>query len=225
MFRQSLLLVFSTIIALTCFSFQTFAQESDPKEIYLKEAPPVPAASVARRQKVQEKFDDDSIRLEREIAQLSDDTIINDGSYVEYYHGGQKFSEGAFDQGVLEGVWKYWHENGQLCKAITYRDGKPHGKVEVFRPDGTLEAIQNYNAGIRDGEWVGFHEDGETKKVQFTFENGMMSGDRFTYYESGQERQKAQFKDGLLHGTMIEWDESGNKVGEATFSEGAVQPQ
>lgn len=196
------------------------AQESESDHVYLEELGKEPPASIIRHQKAQSKYEDGQLRLEREVALLSDDTVVNDGAYIEYYPDGQKFCEGKYDNGVITGEWQYWHPNGQLRKTVIFENAKPNGKIEMFRPDGTLEAVQSFKNGVRNGEWSIYYDDGKTPQFKTNFTDGKLDGERITFYSDGTVKQKSVFAAGLLDGLVEEFDESGKKVGEATFEKG-----
>lgn len=196
------------------------AQETKSDPVYLDEPAEEPPASVVRHRKAQGKYESGQLRLEREEALLSDDTVVSDGTYIEYYPDGQKFCEGTYKKGVITGEWNYWHPNGQLCKSIVFKDGKPDGKIEVFREDGTLQDIQSFKDGVRNGEWNSYYEDGTTPKVKANIVDGKIDGERTTYYPDGTTKQQTTFVDGVLDGMVVEFDESGKKVAEATFEKG-----
>jgi|SRR3990172_9816563 len=54
-------------------------------------------------------------------------------------------------------------------------------------------------------------------KDQFTYKNGKLSGEAFTYYKNGQLRRKGYYLDGKLSGKWEFWDEKGNKIMEASY--------
>ena len=45
---------------------------------------------------------------------------------MRWYPNGQKESGGFLIDGVKNGAWVYWEENGQKKSEITYRDGKSY---------------------------------------------------------------------------------------------------
>ncbi|MEM9657935.1 MAG: toxin-antitoxin system YwqK family antitoxin, partial [Planctomycetota bacterium] len=165
------------------------AQDDAP---YLKEPSPVPPPMVVRRAKLPEKYPGGAIRVEREVIQMSDNQLINHGTYVEYYRNGKKFAEGTYEQGVHDGQWSFWHENGQLCKVVQFDDGKPSGQWDVFRPDGTLMSKKSYRDGERHGKWITYFDD-EKVRIELTYRNGQLDGKRVAYHPNGQKRQEVTF--------------------------------
>jgi antitoxin component YwqK of YwqJK toxin-antitoxin module len=213
------------VVVTIAFALPASAQQAKSEAVYLDEPAVEPPAKEARRQKVEDKYDSGQIRSERNVSILSDDTYVNDGPYIEYYPDGQKFSEGNYVKGVMEGDWNYWHPNGEPCKTITFKKGKPDGSFEIHRADGTLEGTQSFKEGTRDGEWISYFEDGKTPKVKANIVAGKVEGERITYHPNGQIRQQANFKGGQLDGAMAEFDETGKKIAQATFKDGKVEGQ
>jgi len=199
-----------------------FAQAADDGPIYLEEPEEEPPARVSRRKTVKEVYADKSVRAEREVAMLSDNTEVSDGKYTEYYSDGQKYVEGNYKLGVFEGEWSYLHPNGQLCKTISFKAGKPEGEWEIFDKNGKRTAQKSYQGGKRQGKWVFYFENGEKPKIEVNYNQGQIDGQRNTFYENGQKRQEIHFKNGKMHGTMTEWTESGEKRAEALFDEGKM---
>lgn len=200
------------------------AEADDEEQIYLdvpREPPPV---KDVRRRPVKQVYPDDSTRMEFEVIQLSDDTFVNDGPYVEYYRDGQKFQEGMFKRGAMEGEWTFWYPNGQVCKKVAFHGSKPDGQWEVYREDGTKKELQSYTDGRRDGKWMSFYPDGESPMVEFTYQDGEVTGKRIAYFENGNKKQEVHLKKGKMHGPLTQWDESGNVVSEADFVEGKRVP-
>jgi antitoxin component YwqK of YwqJK toxin-antitoxin module len=222
-----LFFLISTLCLFLTLTFPVSAQEAKEQEeaVYLDEPAEQPPARETKRQKVEVKYDNGQVRFERNVVILSDETFQNDGDYIEYYPDGQKFTEGKYVKGVMQGEWTYWHPNGQLCKKITFKDGKPDGSYEVFRSDGTLDSIQSFKAGVRDGEWKSFYDDGKSPKVTVTIKDGKVVGERTVYHPNGKIKQQSYFNDGVLDGVATEFDETGKKTAEATYKAGKLQGQ
>lgn len=199
------------------------AQESDNAPIYLDEPEPEPPARVGKRQTIKDTYKDKSVRAERQVVRLSDDRVLNDGKYIEYYRDGQKYCEGTYKMGVFHGDWQYWFPNGQLCKKITYVDGKSDGQWEVFDKEGKRVAQQSYRNGKRHGKWVTYHEGGEQPYLELTYEDGLPAGERISYFANGQKQSSVPFKNGKFNGMLTEWNESGEKIAELEFKDGARQ--
>lgn len=201
------------------------AQEAKPAaagaaDIYLEEPQPTPPPVVVGPGKLTEKYEGGAVRIEREVLKMSDDQIVNNGLFTEYYPNGQKFAEGRYADGVHVGQWSFWHDNGQLCKTVTFKNGRPDGAWDVFRPDGTLLAKRIYKDNQRDGLWIIYQDDGKSPKVEDSYANGQHEGTSRVYFANGKPQREMSFKGGQLDGVMTEWDEAGRKVAEASFKAG-----
>ena len=192
--------------------------------IYLPESdPPPPATVVESKRKITQEFaGGGGLHIERQVTRYSDERIVNDGIYKEFFPSGQKFVEGNYLQGEQHGTWTYWYENGQLCREVTYDHGVPNGSWEVFRPDGSLLAERTFNAGRRHGKWVEYAADGEQTRRVTNYLDGKPHGEYKDWYPTGAEKSVRTFKNGLRDGLSKEWDQEGNPRLEANYKEGKL---
>jgi antitoxin component YwqK of YwqJK toxin-antitoxin module len=201
------------------------AQSAKPaaeEQVYLDEPEPEPAPTIVRQGPSVDKYDDGKTRVERNVIQLSNNQIVNHGKFTEFYRDGQKFSEGAYEHGVLVGEWSFWHPNGQLAKKVIFKHGVPDGAWDTFREDGALAAKKSYKDGLRQGLWTHYFDDGKTVKLEQNYVDGKTDGEVKSYYANGKPRQHSHYKNGLLNGVMEQWNEKGGKIAEATFKEGKL---
>jgi antitoxin component YwqK of YwqJK toxin-antitoxin module len=188
--------------------------------IYLDEPAIIPPPVFVTAGKLQDKYEDGAIRLEREVRKMSDDSLVNHGAYIEYYPNGQKFAEGNYDNGVHDGTWTFWHDNGQICKTVTFNKGRADGTWEVFRADGTLQAKKSYKDAKREGQWVTYHDDGKTILTEENYVGGKRNGVSRSFFSNGKPQREIGYKDDQFDGQFVEWDETGRKVGEINFKLG-----
>ena len=107
------------------------------------------------------------------------------GEAVWYYENGQKWTEGTYKNGELDGKWTVWYENGQKMSEEYYRDGKPYGLVTNWWENG-----QKMDEGI----WKEFGPHGL----------------RTSWYPNGQKSGKTLYEDGVKISQEC-WDESGDE--------------
>jgi antitoxin component YwqK of YwqJK toxin-antitoxin module len=188
--------------------------------ILLDEPEPKPPATLVDTEMLTEKYEDGTVRVEREIARYSDDRRAADGVYREYYPNGKPFTEGTYRDGAQHGEWTYWHDNGTKNRTTTYKNGKPDGSWEVFRADGTLEATRGYKDGKRDGTWLYYYDTGKQQKGEEHYTDGKADGIWKTWWENGQLQKQVGFKMGQQHGDALQWSEEGDKRVEASYDEG-----
>ena len=107
------------------------------------------------------------------------------GTLQEWYENGQKKSEASFVEGkedqtirmwngrgtlLFQGTYHlgervgthtiYFEENGEPREVMHFRDGKLHGKRELYYPNGQLQMVERYKEGEIDGEAKGYYEKG-----------------------------------------------------------------
>ena len=213
------------------FAPHTFAQNADAggresatvepykgPAIFLPETSEVEAQWVEKRVDVQE-YDDGSPKTEREISRFSDNRLVNDGYYREYFENGKLFLEAIYERGTPTGEWKYYHDNGSLAKVVKYNEGKPEGEVELRRADGTLQAKRSYKSAKREGVWIVYDATGEKPIREEQYSDGKLDGVSKVWYDNGQLAQENNFKDGKRSGVSTEWDREGVKRAEVTFAD------
>ncbi len=181
-----------------------------------------------------DKDDVKPLRMRRRVAEFSDGSAINDGHYTEWYAppGHQKMEEGDYVDGVRQGKWTLWHENGKVRRVENFVNGKLEGSWKQYRDDGTLESEQSYKNNLRDGKWVAYDSTGKHIDAECEYKAGVFGG-LWTYYydeddakrlvdagkltkdeaaaliEKRQKRVEQHFKDSQPEGDMTSWYPNG----------------
>ena len=91
-----------------------------------------------------------------------------DGVYTEWYPGHKqvKIKGRKNKAGEKDGVWKMFTEDGYDLSIQTYKDGKRHGAVVVYHPNGALNYTGDYEEDERVGTWKFYNEAGELLKTE-----------------------------------------------------------
>lgn len=189
--------------------------------VFLPQAEEPPAPQLVReREVVSDKYEDGKVRFERQVAKYSDNSVVNNGYYREFYQSGQAFVEGQYRLGTRVGEWSYFHEDGVLAKKLTYKDGEPDGVVETYRPDGTLRRKREYRVGARTGVWVHYDKTGEKPTREERYKDGVADGVWRQWYPSGQQWRETPFVAGKRDGQAKEWNQDGSLRLTAEFVAG-----
>jgi antitoxin component YwqK of YwqJK toxin-antitoxin module len=159
------------------------------------------------------------------VKAFSDNSTKFNGPYVEYRTGGEKkHSEGNFKDDKRDGVWKYYHPNGQVAKEVNYVDGKLDGQWTQFNEDGSKEVDVSYKSGARDGMWTFYSKPEKDKKQTIVmtqnFSKGILSGQMIQYYPNGQKAYESTLKAGHLEGMETRWYPKGAKRSETNYRKG-----
>lgn len=108
--------------------------------------------------------------------------------------------------GLKQGKWKFFYENGVLQLEGQYINDLRDGYFKEFGPDGKLLSISKYFQGIKQ-------EDArEISKLEV----------RVDYYPDGKARIIGHYFNGIPEGVRREYDEQGNLVRGFLFQEGVI---
>ena len=73
---------------------------------------------------------------------------LKEGEWQEYHDNGQLWTKGSYKRGVKEGVWLNYYDNGQLFEKGYYEKGQEQGVWEKYwSEDGKLRKKISYNNG------------------------------------------------------------------------------
>ncbi len=71
------------------------------------------------------------------------------GKATHYYPSGQLYTLQRFKHGVRVGLQESYYENGAPKSFIPYdAEGRLHGTVKLYAPDGTLKRSCSFNQGV-----------------------------------------------------------------------------
>ena len=135
---------------------------------------------------------------------------------IEYYDDGTiKYAYRVDENGIEQGPYEEYHDNGRLKEKCTYKDGKYDGPYESYYDNGQLWEKCTYKDGKYDGPYEEYYEDGQLG-IKCTYNNGKEDGPCETYYGNGQLNEKGVYRMGeRLYGKeakeyLKEWNEKHN---------------
>ena len=92
--------------------------------------------------------------------------VVKDGPFVFYTDGGGKLIEGNYRDGMQEGLWTTWYENGQRSAIDHFHSGLQDGLHTSWYANGQKALEGNYRAGKREGVWTRWDPNGLTSRQQ-----------------------------------------------------------
>ncbi|TPV31163.1 hypothetical protein FJ651_15365 [Paucihalobacter ruber] len=121
-------------------------------------------------------------------------TVYENG-YSRQYHSnlGRIQSEGKIENGMFQGKWKFYRNDGKTIKQI-------------------VEYLNDTLHGIREDYW----ENGNLKNKLINVK-GKQNGQSFHYYETGEIKEKNYLKNGNLHGKMKYYYKNGIVESERNY--------
>lgn len=84
-----------------------------------------------------------------------------EGWSVRYFSSGQEAERKHWKNGVQEGEWNLFYENGQPRLQAFFADGQLDGSVRAYTYEGVLKTSGNYSKGKREGKWTYYDEQGK----------------------------------------------------------------
>lgn len=110
---------------------------------------------------------------------------------------------------------------GAISRKYTKKNGKIHGLMEDYFPDGKLKAQRYFEEGKQVGKTTLYFPSGKVKEVQY-YVNGLKNGGDTVFYENGQPEFALSYKDEKRHGYLRKWSPEGELIYEAKFENDQV---
>lgn len=139
------------------------------------------------------------------------------GPFVRYHANGKKAHEGAWRDGVPDGRWEGWDENGSSLGSFVIKDGT--GVWIDWYPNGKKRAERNYLKGKLEGEGFAWYENGQLE-IKGAYLEGMQHGLWVWFYEDGQKQAEVEYLYGRNHGTARFWNKDGTLLREEEHRHG-----
>ena len=88
-----------------------------------------------------------------------------DGLWTWWHKNGQKQMEGRYEADLPTGKFTWWYPNGQKELQGDYVNGKQQGKFTWWHPSGQKQLEGAYVAGVLSGKWTRWNVDGRVVEV------------------------------------------------------------
>ena len=108
--------------------------------------------------------------------------------------------------GLKQGLWKFFYENGFVKEEITYLNNKKSGFLKIYDNKGILISIEKY---INDIKQIGVEE---LKEYEI----------RKDYYSNGQIKIEGSYYNNLQDGIRREFDKKGKIIKGYIFNKGIM---
>lgn len=131
-----------------------------------------------------------------------------------YESNGQYHSKGNILNGLKDGKWTYWYENGQIFKEGNYKVD-----IDELKLDAITDQAWDYPYDNRDGKWTWWYTNGWIKQ-EWNFKDGKREGKSTYWNENGQKKSEFNYKDGEKDGKTTWWKRNGQIFGEAIYKDG-----
>ena len=81
-------------------------------------------------------------------------------SEIHYHPNGSKSMEGPIQNGLRNGEWISWYEDGKIWSKGSFKNGNRDGMGYIYFPSGKIQIEGSYSDGNRAGLWRSYDERG-----------------------------------------------------------------
>ena len=74
--------------------------------------------------------------------------------FTKQYKSKQLAEKGSFNDGLKDGTWKSWYENGTLSHIEHWKSGRKHGDFISYNKNGEKIAEGTYRNHQKHGTWI-----------------------------------------------------------------------
>jgi antitoxin component YwqK of YwqJK toxin-antitoxin module len=141
--------------------------------------------------------------------------IFDDSGQIMEEKNHKLLVDGTHEFASLEGPALKYHHNGKIKEQMFYESGKQHGDFTAFNFLGDTTCKGSYEAGIKNGLWTYWHDNGKLKARHFYNIHGKFpfQAQKEEWSENGVLVLLFRF-DELGIGKLQEWTENGILIHE-----------
>ncbi len=143
------------------------------------------------------------------------------GAFVESIDE-RMLSQGKYDLGQKDGLWKHWRPKGQLWRVENWNKGLQDGEWKEWGSAGNLISRYGYALGVKEGKEEHWYHNGSIKS-SFGWLNGELHGAYEQWHRDGTRQKQCIYLHGEIDGLSHEWNKQGDLVKEELFQEGQVR--
>lgn len=157
------------------------------------------------------------VRLFYEDGNLKQETTKVDDYYVVlgYYESGNIKFKRKFEGGF----YKEFRENGVLKIEADYEKYELNGVWKLYHENGNLAWQVNYLNGYRNGGYKQFYENGKLK-LEGVIIKEKKKGEEKRYSQEGHLEWKGNYDNDAFDKTWVQYDASKNKINKIKFKNG-----
>lgn len=144
--------------------------------------------------------------------------VDREGVFVYYHRNGQKSSEGEYKAGKNVGEWTYWFKDGTKRSGGNFVKGDKEGEWQYFHKNGKLKSKGTWLKDEKDGLWSFFYENGEQQEG-YNYSKGKKDGEFTEYFNTGKVKEKGKYEKDSLIGPYEEYWENGNLSAKGEFND------
>ncbi len=147
---------------------------------------------------------------------------IKEGNYEEYYNNGQVSFKGTNKAGKMNGLVTTKYSGGEPKSEVTYLDGEKNSSEISYYRNGKMMQKATYVKGMLQGDYVSYYKNGKTSD-SIKYLNDKPIGKNILFYKNGVVSVNADFDEsGKLNGVRKEYDTDGKIYNEREYRKGEI---
>ncbi len=143
-------------------------------------------------------------------------TACNNGVKKEKWENGTIKSELCYEGDLLNGMCKWYHQNGNPQVQANYVNNKLEGSLMRWHENGTISEECWYKNGVRDSVRRSYSIKGVLISEEY-YTNGKLNGDLKKWHDNGKVFMEGQYVDGMMDGSWMIFYEDGNLSSTANY--------
>jgi antitoxin component YwqK of YwqJK toxin-antitoxin module len=162
-------------------------------------------------EKIQERFDNRMLKVERNVAQDAEGNFFNHGPYAEWDSDGRLIGRGLFLHGKRHGKWTRIHGGDEAADVFAAELAKNF--------DAPFTSTAEFDNGKLHGTWIVL----DAKKRQVSaaeFHRGQRHGKSVAWFPNGKKHHEVEYRNGELDGLAKAFDADEKLLGEERFVAG-----
>jgi len=139
-----------------------------------------------------------------------------DGPFVTYWADDRVREEGTYREGRRHGHVRGFHPDGSLAFEGEFADGVPVGELVQHFPGGARALVQQVEGGLLQGDRLEYWPDGALRS-SIAMVDGRRQGEQRTWHANGQLESRGRFEDDVPAGEWEAWDDQGRLVSSTVY--------
>jgi len=120
-------------------------------------------------------FSIQTLKNGKPISWVSYKNGLADGQWQEWYENGNLRFDSYWKEGKGHGPWKYFHENGKLRQEEFFDMDAAIGIFKSFWPNGQLRLNSSWLQGQKHGMWTYYDESGSPIKTEMYLNDALIA--------------------------------------------------
>jgi len=126
-----------------------------------------------------------------------------------------------FENNELNGLQKYYEEDGKISEEKSFLKGKLEGKRTVYYPNGNISLEENYHDGELEGKSTSYNVNGGIN-CDGNFSKGELNGTLNCLHPNGAKKSESNYVNGKIDGTYTTYNKVGDIISTEKYANGEL---